>query len=138
MIEGSFTVTFEYPYWVGLAERHDERGYAVAKIIYGAEPSNEIVLHSLLFDYRALAFSEPTPEPRVKAHEVGYKRQQKELKRLMENEQGVHETARHALAEERERKAEERRRLDKVEREAEEARKRRLHTEKSKEKKRGH
>ena len=109
MIEGCFIVTFEAPYWVGIFERTDERGYSAAKYIFGSEPNAEIIHQVVLSQYRSLNFSEPTPERPTAAHEVNYKRRQRELKRLLEQEVGVKAEVAEALAGERERAAEERR-----------------------------
>jgi hypothetical protein len=137
MIEGSFTVTFEHPYWVGIAERHDERGYAVARVIYGSEPNDETILRSIGAEYRTLRFSEPSPDAPPVEHEVSYKRRQKEIRRLTE-EEGVKHAAWEAVKAELERSAEERKRQSKAEREAEEERKFLLRQEKNKEKRKGH
>jgi hypothetical protein len=137
MIEGSFTVTFEPPYWVGIAERHDEHGYAVARIIYGAEPDDEMILHSICAEYRTLRFSAPTAEAPLRQHELSYKRRQKEIRRLIE-EEGVKHEAWEAMKAEQERHAEERKLQTKAEREAEEQRKFLLRQEKNKEKRKGH
>ncbi len=72
MIEGSFTVTFEAPYWVGIFERIDEQGYAVAKIIFGAEPNAETVRLAVLREYRGLRFSAPVLTRSEPEHEVNY------------------------------------------------------------------
>ncbi len=138
MIEGCFTVTFETPYWVGIFERFDERGYSAAKIIFGREPNAEMIRQAVLYQYCGLVFSEPIPERPPAAHEGNYKRRQRELKRLLEQAGGPKEEAAEALAAERERKAQERKQREKAEREAEEARKFQLRKEHKKEKKKGH
>ena len=33
------TVLFEDPFWIGILERTDKQGYAVAKTIFGSEPT---------------------------------------------------------------------------------------------------
>jgi len=138
MIEGTFTVMFEYPFWVGIVERHDERGYSVARIIYGAEPNDEMIIHSVRDGYRSLVFSKPTPEAPPKMQSVNYKRQQKEMRRLLEEKRGVKPEVVEVLKAEHERQAEEHKRKEKAEREAEEERKYRLRQEKSKARKKGH
>jgi hypothetical protein len=138
MIEGNLTVTFEHPFWVGIFERIDERGYSVAKIIFGSEPNPETIYLTALSQYRGLVFSEPVPERPSKGHEDHYKRHQRELKRLLEQESGIKAEASEALVAERERQAMERKRRQKAEREAEEARKFQLAQERKKEKKKGH
>jgi hypothetical protein len=141
MIKGSFTVTFVFPYWVGVLERVDAHGYSAARIIYGSEPSDEMILHSIRGGYRGLSFSQPcpnAPEDSMLHVRPNYKRQQRELRQLMEMEQGLREEAQQAIRAERERQAEDRRKQQKDEREAEEARKFKLRAERRKEKKKGH
>ena len=55
MIEGCFTVTFDDPFWIGIFERFDERGYSAAKIIFGQEPNAEMIRLAVLRQYRGLA-----------------------------------------------------------------------------------
>ncbi len=138
MIEGCFTVTFEHPYWVGIFERFDERGYSAAKIIFGKEPNAEMIRQAVLGQYRGLVFSEPILERPPAAREGNYKRRQRELKRLLEQAEGVKEEVTETLAAERERRAQERKQREKAEREAEDARKFQLRQEHKKEKKKGH
>jgi hypothetical protein len=138
MIEGTFTITFEPPFWVGIVERHDERGYAVARIIYGAEPDNEMIISSIREGYRNLKFTEPTPEPPQMQKTLNYKRQQRELHHLLEKEQGIQPEVADALKAERERQIVERKHKEKAEKEAEEERKYQLRQERHKDKKKGH
>lgn len=138
MFEGSLTVTFEDPYWVGIFERLDEQGYSVAKILFGSEPNAEIVHQAVLQQYHSLSFSKPTPEPPPAQKSVGYKRRQRELKELMGRAPGLPPDATQALKEERQRLATARKKRQKEERDAEEAYKLQLHTERKKEKQKGH
>jgi hypothetical protein len=138
MIEGSLTVTFEDPYWVGIFERLDERGYSVAKILFGSEPNAEIVHQVVLQQYHSLSFSKPTPEPPSAQKLVNFKRRQRELKELMERAPGLQPDAAQALKEERQRQAAARKKRQKEDRVAEEAYKLQLRTERKKEKQKGH
>jgi Protein of unknown function (DUF2992) len=138
MIEGSFTVTFEDPFWVGILERFDERGYSVTKIIFGSEPNAETIRLTVLRQYLGLNFSEPVPERPAKAHELNYKRRQLGLKRLLGQEDGPSAEVSGALAAERKRQTLERKQREKAEREAEEAHKLEIRLERKKEKKKGH
>jgi hypothetical protein len=123
---------------VGIAERHDEAGYSAARIIYGAEPNDEAILRSIGVEYRSLQFSEPSTEAPRAQHELNYKRRQKEIRRMMVEEEGGRPEAAEAIKAERGRLAEERKRVEKAEREAEEERKLLLRQEKKKEKQKGH
>lgn len=43
-----FTVFFEGPFWVGILESEDEGRLEVARVVFGAEPSNAELLHFML------------------------------------------------------------------------------------------
>lgn len=83
----TLTVYFEDPHWVGLFEREDEDGYAVARVVYGAEPSTAEV-YAQLHQYRALRFTrvgEAAPPRRP----VSPKRAQREAARAVERGPGT-------------------------------------------------
>ena len=35
-----FTVLFQPPFWVGIAERWEKEGYSAARVVFGAEPTD--------------------------------------------------------------------------------------------------
>ena len=47
------TILFEDPFWIGLYEREDDTGYAVCRIVFGAEPRDQEVYAFLLEHWRA-------------------------------------------------------------------------------------
>ena len=55
------TILFEDPFWIGLYEREDDTGYAVCRIVFGAEPRDQEVYAYLLEHWRTLRFSPPRP-----------------------------------------------------------------------------
>lgn len=138
MTEGSFTVTFENPYWVGVFERFDERGYSAAKIIFGAEPNAEIIHMTILYEYRRLVFSSPTLERLPQTQHVNYKRRQRELSRLLEQKDGITQDASDALNVERKRAAMERKQQAKAAQAVDQAHKFQMQQDRKKEKKKGH
>jgi hypothetical protein len=138
MAEGCFTVTFENPYWVGILERFDECGYSVAKIIFGPDPSAEVIHSTILRSYQAIKFSKPIPDRPVQKHEMNYKRRQRELNHLLETKGGLSSEVSEALDNERKRKALERKQQEKAERESKAAHKLQVRLERKKEKKKGH
>lgn len=109
----TLTVYFEGPHWVGLFEREDEDGYAVARVVYGAEPSAAEVYEQLR-RYRLLRFTrvgEAAPPRRPRSR----KRAQREAARAVERGPGTRaqqavQAARAVGAEAKEERARERRR----------------------------
>jgi hypothetical protein len=77
------TIFFEKRFWVGLFEREDKAGYAVAKHIFGAEPSDPEIYEFVLKNYRELRFGEPK-EFKLKVKRMNPKRVQREVRREME------------------------------------------------------
>lgn len=54
---GSFTVLFQPPFWVGIAQRWDETGYSAAKVTFGAQPTDAQLYEWLLREWHKLQFS---------------------------------------------------------------------------------
>lgn len=52
------TIFFDKRYWVGTFERADKEGYAVAKHIFGGEPTDPEVYEFVLTHYQKLKFGE--------------------------------------------------------------------------------
>lgn len=77
------TLFYKGPYWVGTFERTDKEGYAVARHIFGAEPSDPEVYEFVLHNYCLLKFGEPK-EFELQIHRMNPKRAQREAKREME------------------------------------------------------
>lgn len=67
-ISAVFVILFEAPFWVGIAERTENRRLAVSKVTFGSEPKDYEVYEFLLKNYCRLRFS-----PEVKA-DAGKKR----------------------------------------------------------------
>ncbi len=53
------TIFFDKCYWVGAFERTDKEGYAVARHIFGGEPTDPEVFEFVLNHYRELNFGAP-------------------------------------------------------------------------------
>jgi hypothetical protein len=132
------TVFFENPFWVGVFERHDERGYSVSRVVFGGEPRDREVWEFLLANAPNLRFSEPLPAPPV-ASEVprNPKRQQREAQEAMERAP-LSTKAQDALRIALEQKKKTRKETSKRERDAEKERLYAMKVEKKKKKKRGH
>ena len=53
----SFTVLFQPPFWVGIAERWEEAGYSAARVVFGAEPTDAQLYAWLEREWHRLNFS---------------------------------------------------------------------------------
>jgi hypothetical protein len=82
-MQGRFTLTFEDPFWVGLFEREDEQGYSAARWVFGAEPRDAELYDLVQQVYPALQFSTPDPEQGLPVQVVGFKRRQREIRRMI-------------------------------------------------------
>ena len=77
------TIFFEKRFWVGTFERTDKEGYAVARHIFGAEPSDPEVHEFVLNHYVELKFGE-AKEITIQIQRMNPKRVQREVRREME------------------------------------------------------
>lgn len=140
------TLLYDGSMWVVLLERRDSAGYSACQVICGAsEPVLEDVYHLLLAVHHTLTFSPPTTGPTAgptagfaadASRAVGYKRMQREARRMTEDSdslENVRAAARAARAEQKAQRAVEQR----AEREAAEEYKRKLREEQKKAKHRG-
>ena len=134
--EGSLTVFFEDPFWVGVFERRIGKKLSVCKVTFGAEPKDCEVLEFVLNHYYELSFSPAiTVESRQTADNP--KRRQREARKQME-QSGISTKSQEALRLQREEMKTERRQISREEREEEEARRFELKQMKRKEKQKGH
>lgn len=83
MVTIKATIFFAKQFWVGTFERTDKEGYAVARHIFGAEPSDPEVYDFVLNNYQSLNFGE-AKNIQVKIHRKNPKRVQREVRREME------------------------------------------------------
>ena len=51
------TIQFETPYWIGIFERNDDEGYAVARQVFGAEPTDPELYEFVSIHFYELKFS---------------------------------------------------------------------------------
>lgn len=77
------TIFFEKRFWVGTFERTDKDGYAVARHIFGGEPSDPEIHEFVLNHYHELKFGE-LKEVSIQIHRMNPKRIQREVRREME------------------------------------------------------
>lgn len=132
----SLIILFEDPFWIGLYERHDDCGYTVCRIVFGAEPRDMEVYDFLLRRWHTLRFSPPLPEQAQAERYSNPKRVQRQIQKTLQ-QQGVSTKAQQALQQQREAGKLQRRAKSRAQREEEQARKFALRQEKRKEKHRG-
>lgn len=77
------TIFFEKRFWVGTFERTDKEGYAVARHIFGGEPSDPEIYEFVLNHYHELKFGE-AKEVSIQIKRMNPKRVQREVRREME------------------------------------------------------
>jgi hypothetical protein len=131
------TVLFEEPFWVGIFERHDAEGYAVARWVFGSEPNGPEVYDVILNQFNALQFSAPLRDAESIIHKTNFKRAQRAAKESV-NLRGISTKAQEARRLDLEKHKAERKPQSKQEREAEAQHKFELRQIKKKEKHRGH
>lgn len=130
-----FTVYFQPPFWVGLAERWDSGGYQVCRVVFGAEPTDPEVYQWLEREWRHLQFTPPqaAAPPRQTANP---KRLQRQARQALETGPGT--KAQQALARQRQEQALQRRQQRREGKQERQERRFRLKQEKKREKRRGH
>lgn len=77
-VSSTLTVYHDGQFWVGLAEHVEGGRYGVARIVFGAEPSNEEILHFITGKWTKLSFfgddvtetSRPVKNPKRRAREA--------------------------------------------------------------------
>lgn len=134
------TIFFDKRFWVGTFERVDREGYAVARHIFGAEPSDPEIHEFVLNHYHELKFGE-AKEVTIQIQRMNPKRVQREVCREMAR---IKETTRPAtlaqdyMREEIEKKKKEKKTMSSAEKQARKDSQFSLKQEKRKEKHRGH
>lgn len=134
------TIFFEKRFWVGTFERTDKDGYAVARHIFGAEPSDPEINEFVLNHYSELKFGE-FKDVIIQIKRMNPKRAQREVRREMEK---VKETTRPStlaqeyMREEMEKNKKEKKSISSAEKRDRKDKQFVLKQEKRKEKHRGH
>ena len=134
------TIFLEKNYWVGAFERTDKEGYAVARHIFGGEPSDAEIHEFILNHYQELKFGQ-AKEITIQIQRMNPKRVQRQVRREMEK---IKETtkpstlAQDTMREETEKKKKEKKISSSAEKQARKEQQFSLKQEKRKEKHRGH
>lgn len=77
-VSSTLTVYHDGQFWVGLAEHVEDGRYGVARIVFGAEPSDEEILRFVASEWEKLSFfgddpaeaSKPARNPKRRAREA--------------------------------------------------------------------
>lgn len=77
-VSSTLTVYHDGQFWVGLAEHVEDGRYGVARIVFGAEPSDEEILQFVVGKWEKLSFfgdeaaetSKPAKSPKRRAREA--------------------------------------------------------------------
>lgn len=140
MVSITATIVLDGPLWVGLFERTDKADYAIARHIFGGEPSNAEVYEFVLHHYAELQFGAPRHFELV-IKRMNPKRMQREVRREMERAKATLSPSTFAqdyMREELEKHKKEKKKTNKADREVEKERQFQLRLAKKKEKHRGH
>ena len=65
-VSSTLTVYHDGQFWVGLAEHVEDGRYGVARIVFGAEPSDEEILQLVVGKWEKLAFFGDNPTEAIK------------------------------------------------------------------------
>lgn len=68
------TILFQNPFWVGIFERQDASGYAVARQIFGTEPMDSELHEFVTLQYYLLKFAEPQKDIELVVNRKNYKK----------------------------------------------------------------
>ncbi|MDX8430340.1 MAG: YjdF family protein [Candidatus Algichlamydia australiensis] len=77
-------LSYEKSFWVGTFERTDKEGYAVARHIFGAEPTDPEIYEFVLKHYQELNFEAPKKFT-LQIKGMNSKKVQKEVHREVKN-----------------------------------------------------
>ena len=77
-VSSTLTVYHDGQFWIGLAEHVESGRYGVARIVFGAEPSDEEILHFITGKWAKLSFfgddhakaNEPARNPKRRVREA--------------------------------------------------------------------
>ena len=135
--QGSLTVLFEDPFWIGFFELADREGLRVCKVTFGAEPSEREIMEFIDRNWSRLRYSRAVDAPTTLENRKNPKRQLREARRQT-LPQGIGTKSQQALKMQQEQHKTEHRQYSKAEREAGQQRRFELRQAKKKEKHRGH
>jgi hypothetical protein len=134
------TIFIEKGFWVGTFERTDKEGYAIAKHVFGAEPSDPEVYEFVMNHYHELKFG-ALKAVVIQIKRVNPKRAQREVRREMERIKQLKKPSTFAqdyMREEIEKKKQEKKSISSAAKQARQDEQFAIKQQKKKEKHRGH
>lgn len=131
-----FTVLFQPPFWVGIAERWEKEGYSAARVVFGAEPTDAQLYEWLEKEWHRLDFS-PAEEGERPVKEHGNPKRAQREARAATQDRGISTRAQEALSRQREQRGLARKEQARGRREQQRQEKYLLRQEKKRAKKRG-
>lgn len=99
-VSSTLTVYHDGQFWVGLAEHVEDGRYGVARIVFGAEPSDEEILRFVASEWEKLSFFGGKPAEASKPAKNPKRRTREAAKALKQPAMGT--KAQQALANQRE------------------------------------
>lgn len=140
-VSSTLTLYYDGQFWVGLIEHVEDGAYGVARIVFGAEPSDEEILQFILRRWHKLTFFEGENDPSGTCSPSKLaknpKRRQREVEKAL-NRPALSTKAQQTLAEQQEARKAKSAQMRKLQREAEKLYRFQQRTEKHKQKHRGH
>ena len=136
-VSGTFTLSFENPFWIGFFEIECGKNYEVARVIFGVEPTDAQLYEFILKNFFSLPFGKSTLEKVSTQKDIGYKRMQRKIKKEQCKET-IGTKAQNAIKLQYESNKTEKKKQAKLKKEQEEKLKFRLKHKKKKEKHKGH
>ena len=136
-VSGRLVVYHDGQFWVGVAEQIDGGRLTVARIVFGAEPSDEEILDLVNNRWSELRFTDPVEQDPPSEQPRNPKRRQREVSRELKSA-GPSTKAQAALSLQRESMAEQRKAAAREKRAATDQEKFETRQEKRKRKRRGH
>jgi hypothetical protein len=140
-VSSTLTLYHDGQFWVGLIEHVEDGAYGVARVVFGAEPSDEEVLQFVVRGWEKLSFFEGETESGetylTSKLAKNPKRRQREAAQAL-SQPALSTKAQQALAEQREARKTTSAQTHKLQREAEKLYRFQQRTEKHKQKHRGH
>ena len=131
------TVLFQEPFWIGVFEGEYDNKYNVARVVFGAEPTEAQLYQFVLDNYYKIPFKETSSEEVCKEKKISYKRKQRIIKK-QQKEEGIGTKAQNAIKAQQETAKKERIKKTKELKEEEKERMFKLKQIKRKEKHKGH
>lgn len=136
-ISGNFMVIFEKPFWIGVFESQSDKDYEVAKVVFGAEPSEAELYDFIIKNFNKLPFYKSKLNTSLSNKDINHKRMQRIIKK-QQSQTVIGTKAQNAIKKQHESNKLKNKKLSKEKKEEEKERQFKLKQDKRKEKHKGH